>query len=197
MTNLIRSHFQVHPFHLVLSPWPIYTSIALLTLTTSGVLTMHGFTNAKYFFISAFVILIISVSFWWRDVISEGRYLGNYTLAVQRRLNMGVALSLTTIYILLRFLVDCFLEYVNITLSCLMDIVNIIIIMLSPIFFDLCNKFPNLYNLLYIVYNLYSLYIHIRKYIILCQDGLKLIIIIYVCVFQKFLPKFSIVLFIF
>jgi hypothetical protein len=38
MTNLIRSNFQAHPFHLVSpSPWPLFTCIALLTLTTSGV----------------------------------------------------------------------------------------------------------------------------------------------------------------
>jgi cytochrome c oxidase subunit 3 len=97
MTNLIRSQFQAHPFHLVSpSPWPIYTSMALLTLTTSGVLTMHGFTNAGYFLMSAFVILILSMSFWWRDVISEGTYLGNHTLAVQRGLNMGVALFIVS-----------------------------------------------------------------------------------------------------
>ena len=50
MTKLTRSNFQAHPFHLVSpSPWPLYTCIALLTLTTSGVLTMHGFSNANYF----------------------------------------------------------------------------------------------------------------------------------------------------
>jgi hypothetical protein len=38
MTNLIRSNFQAHPFHLVSpSPWPLFTCIALFTLTTSGV----------------------------------------------------------------------------------------------------------------------------------------------------------------
>ena len=38
MTNLTRSNFQAHPFHLVSpSPWPLLTSASLLTLTTSGV----------------------------------------------------------------------------------------------------------------------------------------------------------------
>jgi cytochrome c oxidase subunit 3 len=73
MTQLTRSNFQAHPFHLVSpSPWPLYTCISLLTLTTSGVLTMHGFNNADYFLASAFVALVSSMSFWWRDVISEG-----------------------------------------------------------------------------------------------------------------------------
>ncbi len=97
MTNLTRSRFQAHPFHLVSpSPWPLYTGIALLTLTTSGVLTMHGFSNANIFLISAFISLILSMSFWWRDVISEGTYLGNHTLAVQKGLNMGVALFIVS-----------------------------------------------------------------------------------------------------
>ena len=97
MTNLTRSKFQAHPFHLVSpSPWPLYTCIALLTLTTSGVLTMHGFSNANLFLASAFVAVILSMSFWWRDVISEGTYLGNHTLAVQKGLNMGVALFIVS-----------------------------------------------------------------------------------------------------
>jgi len=97
MTNLNRSSFQAHPFHLVSpSPWPIFTGIALLTLTTSGVLTMHAFSNANTFLMSAFITLILSMALWWRDVISEGTYLGNHTLAVQRGLNMGVALFIVS-----------------------------------------------------------------------------------------------------
>ena len=97
MTNLIRSNFQAHPFHLVSpSPWPLFTCIALYTLTTTGVLTIHGFINASYFLISAFLSVILSMSFWWRDVISEGTYLGNHTLSVQQGLNMGVALFIVS-----------------------------------------------------------------------------------------------------
>ena len=97
MENLVRSNFQAHPFHLVSpSPWPLYTSISLLTLTTTGVLTMHGFSNAGIFLFAGFLCLILSMSLWFRDVISEGTYLGNHTLAVQRGLNMGVALFIVS-----------------------------------------------------------------------------------------------------
>ena len=97
MTNLTRSTFQAHPFHLVSpSPWPLYTSISLLTLTTSGVLSMHGFNHAEYFLTLAFILVVSSMSFWFRDVISEATYLGNHTLAVQRGLNMGVALFIVS-----------------------------------------------------------------------------------------------------
>jgi len=97
MTNLVRSNFQAHPYHLVSpSPWPLFTSISLLALTTSGVSTMHGYFNSKYFLLFAFLLLIFSMSFWFRDIISEGTYLGNHTLAVQRGLNMGVALFIVS-----------------------------------------------------------------------------------------------------
>jgi len=97
MSNIVRSNFQAHPFHLVSpSPWPVFTSINLLALTTGGVLTMHGFSYASYFFFLALVLLVYSMSLWFRDIISEGTYLGNHTLAVQRGLNMGVALFIVS-----------------------------------------------------------------------------------------------------
>lgn len=73
MTNITRSNFQSHPFHLVSpSPWPASTSVSLLTLTTTGVLTMHGFINAQYYLYLALFNLISCMSFWFRDIISEG-----------------------------------------------------------------------------------------------------------------------------
>ena len=97
MSNLNRSAFQGHPFHLVSpSPWPLFTCISLLNLTTSGVLTMHGFSNAGYWLPCALALVMSSMFFWFRDVISEGTFLGNHTLAVQRGLNMGVALFIVS-----------------------------------------------------------------------------------------------------
>ena len=97
MTNLIRSNFQAHPFHLVSpSPWPILTCASLLALTTSGVSTMHGFYSAQNVFFLALLLVVLSMSLWFRDVISEATYLGNHTLAVQRGLNMGVVLFIVS-----------------------------------------------------------------------------------------------------
>jgi len=97
MSYLDRSNFQAHPFHLVSpSPWPLYTSISLLSLTTSSVSTFHGFEYGEYFLTAAFFALVASMSFWFRDIISEGTYLGNHTNAVQRGLNMGVGLFIVS-----------------------------------------------------------------------------------------------------
>ena len=68
-----KSNFQNHPYHLVSpSPWPIYTSSALFTVTTTGVLSMHGFFFTGYLFFLCLFNLIASMTLWFRDVISEG-----------------------------------------------------------------------------------------------------------------------------
>jgi cytochrome c oxidase subunit 3 len=93
LSHSIRSNFQAHPFHLVSpSPWPLNTSLSLLSLTLSAVLSFHSFSHGLNVLTFALICLILSMSLWFRDVISEGTYLGNHTLAVQRGLNMGVAL---------------------------------------------------------------------------------------------------------
>lgn len=97
MSYINRSQFQAHPFHLVSpSPWPVFSSVNLLTLTTSGVLTMHGFALVSNIFFCVLITLIYSMFLWFRDIISEATYLGNHTLAVQRGLNMGVALFIVS-----------------------------------------------------------------------------------------------------
>nr|YP_010716001.1 cytochrome oxidase subunit III [Paraisaria gracilioides]WDE74399.1 cytochrome oxidase subunit III [Paraisaria gracilioides] len=93
MTYIIRSNFQNHPFHLVSpSPWPIYTSISLFTLTVNAALSMHLFNNNYVYTYIALASVIISMTLWFRDIISEGTYLGNHTMAVQKGLNLGVHL---------------------------------------------------------------------------------------------------------
>ena len=97
MLNIYRSNFQAHPFHLVSpSPWPLYTSISLLSLTTSAVLSFHGFSYAENNLIFSLTSLVLSMSFWFRDIIAEGTYLGNHTLAVQKGLNLGVILFIVS-----------------------------------------------------------------------------------------------------
>lgn len=92
-----RSNFQSHPFHLVSpSPWPLNTSVSLLNTTVSAALTFHLFYGRLLTVTLSIISVIYSMSLWFRDVISEGTYLGNHTLAVQRGLNMGVALFIAS-----------------------------------------------------------------------------------------------------
>lgn len=97
MNFLIRSHYQDHPFHLVSpSPWPFYTSGSLLALTCSAALSMHNFSNSYLSLYIAFILVIISMSLWFRDIITESTFLGDHTLAVQKGINLGVILFIVS-----------------------------------------------------------------------------------------------------
>jgi cytochrome c oxidase subunit 3 len=78
------------------SPWPLYTSIALFAVTVNGALSMHLFNNSYIVFYLSLITLVASMSFCFRDIIAEGTYLGNHTLAVQKGLNLGVILFIVS-----------------------------------------------------------------------------------------------------
>jgi cytochrome c oxidase subunit 3 len=63
-----------------------------LNLTFSAVISFQNFAEGIKLLIIALISVIYCMSLWFRDVISEGTYLGNHTSAVQRGLNMGVGL---------------------------------------------------------------------------------------------------------
>ena len=73
MTNLTRSKFQAHPFHLVSpSPWPLNTSLCLLATTFSAVLSFQGFERGANLLFISLISVVYCMSLWFRDVISEG-----------------------------------------------------------------------------------------------------------------------------
>jgi cytochrome c oxidase subunit 3 len=97
MTEISRSNHQSHPFHLVSpSPWPFYISWALFSLTVSAAFSMHSFVNGHFVVYSGVFLVICTMSFWFRDVISEGTFLGNHTLAVQKGLYLGIILFIVS-----------------------------------------------------------------------------------------------------
>ncbi|KAI5474108.1 cytochrome c oxidase subunit 3 (mitochondrion) [Pseudohyphozyma bogoriensis] len=92
-----RSQFQAHPFHLVTpSPWPLLTSFALLILTIAAAMYFNGFANGGTLLALGFVSTVSAMILWFRDVVAEGTLLGNHTFAVQKGLNMGVALFIVS-----------------------------------------------------------------------------------------------------
>lgn len=91
--QLSRAQFQAHPFHLVTpSPWPLLTSFSLLILTIAAAMYFNGFSNGGFLVIIGFITTVSSMALWFRDVVAEGTLLGNHTFAVQKGLNLGVAL---------------------------------------------------------------------------------------------------------
>ena len=92
-----RSAFQFHPYHLVdPSPWPLITSFARLTLTLSAVIYFNGYANGGTLVSFGFLATLFAMILWFRDVVAEGSFMGNHTFAVQKGLNLGVALFIVS-----------------------------------------------------------------------------------------------------
>ena len=84
---------QRHPFHLVdPSPWPFIASISAFSCAVGGVLYLHAFKIGSFILIVSFIILILTMFVWWRDVIREATYEGHHTGIVQQGLRYGVIL---------------------------------------------------------------------------------------------------------
>ena len=93
MVNFTKYNFQHHPYHLVSpSPWPLYTSICISSLAFNAALSMHGFSNSYILWYTVGILVIISMFLWFKDIIAEGTFIGDHTLAVQKGLYVGLIL---------------------------------------------------------------------------------------------------------
>nr|YP_010722343.1 cytochrome c oxidase subunit III [Jonas distinctus]WDV10185.1 cytochrome c oxidase subunit III [Jonas distinctus]WOR86756.1 cytochrome c oxidase subunit III [Jonas distinctus] len=87
MTSL-NSH---HPYHLVdMSPWPLVGSLSAMMLTTGLVKWFHQYNPTLL--ILSFVITLLTMIQWWRDVTREGTYQGLHTASVVKGLHWGMIL---------------------------------------------------------------------------------------------------------
>lgn len=92
-----RHQFQAFPFHLVeSSPWPILTSNAVLSMMIGAVLYFNGIAYGRELLTLGFLATLFAFILWFRDVTTEGTYLGDHTLIVQKGLTMGVSLFIVT-----------------------------------------------------------------------------------------------------
>nr|UYA97829.1 cytochrome c oxidase subunit III [Megacopta lobata] len=86
----MKTHWN-HPFHLVdYSPWPLTGAIGAMTTTTGMVLWFHK--NEMYLMWIGFIILMMTMYQWWRDIIRESTFQGKHTIKVTEGLKMGMIL---------------------------------------------------------------------------------------------------------
>lgn len=80
-----------HPFHLVtLSPWPLITSLNLINILIGSIKWFH---EINYTLITLrIIILLISISQWWRDVIRERTFQGFHNIWIIKLLKIGIIL---------------------------------------------------------------------------------------------------------
>nr|AFQ62363.1 cytochrome c oxidase subunit III [Papilio dardanus] len=80
-----------HPFHLVnYSPWPLTGAIGVMTLVTGMVKWFHEFN--MNLMIIGYMIVLLTMYQWWRDICSEGTYQGSHTILVSKGLRWGMIL---------------------------------------------------------------------------------------------------------
>nr|YP_010563170.1 cytochrome c oxidase subunit III [Cnethodonta grisescens]UYX61176.1 cytochrome c oxidase subunit 3 [Cnethodonta grisescens] len=86
----MKSTFN-HPFHLVdYSPWPLTGAIGVMTLVTGMIKWFHNFNMTLL--ILGYLIVILTMYQWWRDICREGTLQGKHTILVTKGLRWGMIL---------------------------------------------------------------------------------------------------------
>jgi len=84
---------HVHPWHLVdPSPWPYVGAMGAFGMTIGAVMYFHSYKGGDMLLLFSFIIVILVMITWWRDVIREATYQGHHTLIVQKGLRIGMFL---------------------------------------------------------------------------------------------------------
>lgn len=97
LINDLKKKFQPYPYHMVdFSPWPLLTSLAVLSMMTGAVLYFNGIEHGGTLLSLGLTCTTFAFILWFRDITTEGTYLGDHTLLVQKGLTMGVALFIVT-----------------------------------------------------------------------------------------------------
>nr|ASW34648.1 cytochrome c oxidase subunit III [Quedenfeldtia trachyblepharus] len=86
---------QAHSYHMVdPSPWPLTGAIAALLMTSGLAMWFHY--NLMTLMNLGLLVLLLTVTQWWRDVIREGTYQGHHTTPVQQGLRYGMILFIAS-----------------------------------------------------------------------------------------------------
>jgi cytochrome c oxidase subunit 3 len=85
------NHHSNHPFHLVdFSPWPLTGAIRTFSLVSGLVIWFHHYNY--YLLLIGFIITLLTIYQWWRDISREGTYQGLHTDKVLYGLKVGILL---------------------------------------------------------------------------------------------------------
>lgn len=89
---IISNH---HPFHLVnFSPWPLIRSVGAFILTR-GLVKWFYFYTPRLFLIGVLRVILARAQ-WWRDIVRESTFQGLHTFKVQKGLQWGILLFITS-----------------------------------------------------------------------------------------------------
>nr|YP_009002088.1 cytochrome c oxidase subunit III [Ricinoides karschii]AGL11950.1 cytochrome c oxidase subunit III [Ricinoides karschii] len=107
-----------HPYHMVeQSPWPLTASFSAILLTTSLIMWFHSL-NMKPMLI-AWLITVMTMIQWWRDVTRESTLQGHHSLKVIKSLKLGMILFIISEVM---FFLSFFWSYFHMSLAPSMEI---------------------------------------------------------------------------
>lgn len=82
-----------HDFHLVNpSAWPILGALSAFTMFLGVALFLHKHPLGVYLFPTGFLMVLVTMYVWWKDVIKEGIQEKAHTPVVRHGLRLGMAL---------------------------------------------------------------------------------------------------------
>ncbi len=110
LKNVFEPKREQHPFHLVKpSPWPFLTAWLLMSNVLNLVSYLHDWnqTNCPTYFcyifsfifwirLVPFILLVITLYYWFGDIIAESMYEGQHTKKVQKGIKIGFFLFLVS-----------------------------------------------------------------------------------------------------
>jgi len=84
---------QLHGYHLVdPSPWPLVGAISCFMTTTGAAMYLHSYEYGLLLLLFGIVMICVTMTLWWRDIIRESTFQGHHTYVVQRGLRYGMIL---------------------------------------------------------------------------------------------------------
>lgn len=97
MTKYDKQKTTLHNFHIVdVSPWPLKVAFSAFFFVLGLTLYMHSYKEGFSILVWGLFILILNVCFWFRDIIREGSFEGQYTAGIRKGLRFGVVLFIVS-----------------------------------------------------------------------------------------------------
>lgn len=82
-----------HPYHIIdPSPWPFVISFGLFFFTFGTAMYFHSYTGGLLLTFTGFIIIILTMYTWFRDIVREAVFEGQHTMQVQLGLRNGMLL---------------------------------------------------------------------------------------------------------
>lgn len=87
----------LHNFHIVdASPWPLAVAFSAFFFVFGLTLYMHSFEKGLNLMFLGLIALTWNVAFWFRDIVREGSFEGQYSVDIQKGLRIGVILFIVS-----------------------------------------------------------------------------------------------------